>query len=149
MDLIPKWIAATPWQVGLVEADACGSAGSSLPTDPQPPSHKRICINPMDHETSVEDVLLGILRASLYRSFVYYKGKYLIASRTVVVNYYNGTVVKVAKIRGNPEYLFLSVPSPSRDWWRWLNMKLGRSIKADAVEIINDLLQELKIATAG
>ncbi|KAJ5509594.1 hypothetical protein N7527_011737 [Penicillium freii] len=89
----------------------------------------------MDHETSVEDVLLGILRAS--------------SSRTVVVNYYNGTVVKVAKIRGNPEYLFLSVPSPSRDWWRWLNMKLGRSIKADAVEIINDLLQELKIATAG
>ncbi|CAG8888068.1 unnamed protein product [Penicillium egyptiacum] len=97
---------------------------------------------------------------------------------TAVVDYYNGTVVEVAKIRGNPEYLelmarlatskpvlqstrnfmhelpsclveylFPSVWSPWRDWWRWLNVKLGRPIKADGVEIISDLLQELKIAT--
>ncbi|CAI7640865.1 unnamed protein product [Penicillium crustosum] len=45
------------------------------------------------------------------------------------------------------EYLFPSVSSPWRDWWRRLNMKLGRPIKADGVEIISDLLQELKIAT--
>jgi hypothetical protein len=95
-----------------------------------------------------------------------------------VVNYYNGTVVEVAKIPGNleylelmarlakskpllqstrnlihelpsclVEYLFPSVSSPWRDWWRWLNMKLGRPIKADGVEIISDLLRELKIAT--
>ncbi|KGO73643.1 hypothetical protein PITC_038380 [Penicillium italicum] len=99
-------------------------------------------------------------------------------SGTAVVNYYNGTVVEVAKIRGNPEYLelmarlatsqpvlqstrnfmhelpsclveylFPSVSSPWRNWWRWMNMKLGRPIKADGVEIISDLLQELKIAT--
>ncbi|KAJ9487965.1 hypothetical protein VN97_g5350 [Penicillium thymicola] len=123
-------------------------------------------------------MLIDTLRVSLYRSFVYYRGKYLIASRTAVVNYYNGTVVEVAKIGGNPEYLelmarlaaskpvlqsirnfmhelssclveclFPSVSSPWRDWWRWLNMKLGRPIKADGVEIISDLLQELKIAT--
>ncbi|CAI7594266.1 unnamed protein product [Penicillium palitans] len=97
---------------------------------------------------------------------------------TAVVNYYNGTVVEVAKIRGNPqylelmarlatskpvlqstrnvmhqlptclvEYLFPSVSSPWRDWWRWLNMKLGRPIQADGVEIISDLLRELKVAT--
>lgn len=94
------------------------------------------------------------------------------------MHYYNGTVVEVAKIRGNPEYLelmahlatsklllqptlnsmheilsclveylFPSVSSPWRDWWRWLNLKIGRRIKADGVEIISDLLQELKIAT--
>jgi hypothetical protein len=45
------------------------------------------------------------------------------------------------------EYLFPSRSSPWRDWWRWLNMKMSRPIKADDVEIISDLLQELKIAT--
>ncbi|KAJ6025293.1 hypothetical protein N7444_012972 [Penicillium canescens] len=45
------------------------------------------------------------------------------------------------------EYLFPSRSSPWRDWWRWLNMKMGRPIKADDVEIISDLLQELKVAT--
>ena len=95
-----------------------------------------------------------------------------------MVNYYNGTVVEVAKIPGNPEYLelmarlatshpvlqstrnfmhelpsclveylFPSVSSPWRDWWRWMNMKLGRPIKADGVEIISDLFQQLKLST--
>lgn len=109
---------------------------------------------------------------------VCYTDNSLTASRTVVVHYYNGTVVEVAKVQGSPEYLelmarlatskspppstlnsmrempsclveylFPSVSSPWRDWWRWLNMKTGRPIKADDIEIIGGLLQELQIAT--
>ncbi|KAJ5497896.1 Cytochrome P450 [Penicillium expansum] len=37
--------------------------------------------------------------------------------------------------------------SPWRDWWRWLNTRLGRPVKADDVEIISDLLQQLKVFT--
>lgn len=39
------------------------------------------------------------------------------------------------------------VSSPWRDWWRWLNTELGRPFKLDEVEIISDLLQQLKIST--
>ncbi|KAJ5976950.1 hypothetical protein N7501_000292 [Penicillium viridicatum] len=45
------------------------------------------------------------------------------------------------------EYPFPSISWPWRDWCRWLNVKLGRPIKADGVEIISDLLQDLKVAT--
>ncbi|KAJ9211207.1 hypothetical protein DTO166G4_7233 [Paecilomyces variotii] len=96
---------------------------------------------------------------------------------TASVHYYNGTVVELAYIHGNPEYLELMMrlagdPRPRLDrtkkflydtilprfslsdttsWgacWRWLNKKLGRPIKAYSdVEIISKLLQELKVST--
>ncbi|KAJ5765394.1 hypothetical protein N7520_004953 [Penicillium odoratum] len=93
------------------------------------------------------------------------------------VHYYNGTVVEVAHVRGNPEYLEL-MKRLARDsrlsygrtkksryetilshfslsdttawgaWWRWLNKKLGSPIKAhNDVEIISELLQVLQIST--
>ncbi|OQE10533.1 hypothetical protein PENVUL_c004G08521 [Penicillium vulpinum] len=91
---------------------------------------------------------------------------------TASVHYYNGTVVEVAHIQGNPEYLklmmrlageprswldgpekylydtILSLFSLSDTtswgaWWRWLNKKLGRPIKAHSdVEIISELLHK-------
>ncbi|KAJ5462799.1 hypothetical protein N7475_007743 [Penicillium sp. IBT 31633x] len=98
---------------------------------------------------------------------------------TAVVHYYNGTVVEVAKVPGNLEYLDLmarlattskpspdpnlsdmskfsiqlleylipDVSSPWRDWWHWLNTKLGRPVKPDDVEIIGDLLRQLTAST--
>ncbi|KAJ5781749.1 uncharacterized protein N7518_010232 [Penicillium psychrosexuale] len=45
------------------------------------------------------------------------------------------------------ENLLPEVSSPWRDWWRWLNTKLGRPVKPDEVEIISDLLQQLKVLT--
>ncbi|KAJ5379922.1 uncharacterized protein N7496_002350 [Penicillium cataractarum] len=96
---------------------------------------------------------------------------------TASVHYYNGTVVEVAHIQGNPEYLELMMrlareprrgfdrPEKSRyeiipsrfslsdttswgAWWRWLNKKLGRPIKAHGdVELISELLRELKVST--
>ncbi|KAJ5244009.1 hypothetical protein N7489_004105 [Penicillium chrysogenum] len=45
------------------------------------------------------------------------------------------------------ENLLPDVSSPWRDWWRWLNTKLGRPVKPDEVEIISDLLQQLKAST--
>lgn len=45
------------------------------------------------------------------------------------------------------EYLLPDVSSPWRDWWHRLNKKLGRPVKADDVEIISDLLHELKVST--
>ncbi|OQE72643.1 hypothetical protein PENNAL_c0094G02519 [Penicillium nalgiovense] len=45
------------------------------------------------------------------------------------------------------EYLLPDVSSPWRDWWRRLNTKLGRPVKADDVEIISDLLHGLKVCT--
>ncbi|KAJ5151125.1 uncharacterized protein N7482_010377 [Penicillium canariense] len=96
---------------------------------------------------------------------------------TASVHYYNGTVVEVAHIQGNSEYLDLmmrlsgdSRPQLNRTkkslydllfsrfslsdttswgaWWRWLNKVLGRPIKAYSdVEIISALLQQLQIST--
>ncbi|KAJ5885113.1 hypothetical protein N7495_009623 [Penicillium taxi] len=96
---------------------------------------------------------------------------------TASVHYYNGTIAEVAKIQAHPEYLQLMMrlkgehkPKPWYDdkslyatflsrlslsdttsWgarWRRLNKKLGRPIKArNDVEIISDLLQELKAST--
>ncbi|CAG8908897.1 unnamed protein product [Penicillium egyptiacum] len=45
------------------------------------------------------------------------------------------------------EYLLPDLSSPWRDWWHRLNTKLGRPVKADDVEIISDLLHELKAST--
>ncbi|KAJ5374166.1 hypothetical protein N7517_006172 [Penicillium concentricum] len=45
------------------------------------------------------------------------------------------------------EYILPRTSSPWRDWWRRLNTKLGRPVKADDVQIISDLLQQLKIST--
>ncbi|KAJ6190810.1 hypothetical protein N7519_000831 [Penicillium mononematosum] len=45
------------------------------------------------------------------------------------------------------EYLLPDVSSPWRDWWRWLDTKLGRPVKADDVEIISDLLHKLKTSS--
>ena len=97
--------------------------------------------------------------------------------RTALVHYYNGTVVEVAYIQGNPEYLDLMMrladnPRPRSDrtkrplyesifsrvtlsgttswgaWWRWLNKKLGRPITAYGdVEIISELLDRFKVST--
>ncbi|CEJ59116.1 hypothetical protein PMG11_07752 [Penicillium brasilianum] len=89
----------------------------------------------------------------------------------------NGTVVEVAHVQGNPEYLDLMMrlsgdPQPHLNrtkkslydlifsrfslsdttswgaWWRRLNKVLGRPIKAYSdVEIISELLQQLQMAT--
>jgi len=89
-----------------------------------------------------------------------------------VVHYYNGSVVEIAQIQGNSEYLkymarLVSSPEPQdetkslpqhiarwlpiSDAWlrscrRWLHKKLGYSAKDD-IEIISDLLRELKDST--
>ncbi|KAJ5541139.1 hypothetical protein N7494_006215 [Penicillium frequentans] len=96
---------------------------------------------------------------------------------TASVHYYNGTVVEVAHVQGNPEYLEL-MKRLARDsrlwfdrtkksryetilsrfslsnttawgaWWRWLNKQFGSPIKAhNDVVIISDLLQVLQIST--
>ncbi|KAJ5936206.1 hypothetical protein N7454_005504 [Penicillium verhagenii] len=93
---------------------------------------------------------------------------------TASVHYYNGTVVEVGHVQGNPEYLEL-MKRLTRDsrlwfdrtkkssilsrfslsdttawgaWWRWLNKKLGSPIKAhNDVEIISELLQVLQNST--
>ncbi|KAJ5992124.1 hypothetical protein N7451_007848 [Penicillium sp. IBT 35674x] len=95
--------------------------------------------------------------------------------RTASVHYPNGTVIDVAQIRADSEYLELmtrlaSKPKPSigtrkplyddlipwltlsdpsshwGPWWRWLNKKLGRKRHSD-IEIISDLLQKLQAST--
>lgn len=93
------------------------------------------------------------------------------------MHHYNGTVVEVAYIQGNSEYLDLmrrlsGEPRPPFDradeflydlilsrlsisdtvswgvWWRWLNKVLGRPIKANNdVEIVSELLHQLQIST--
>ncbi|KAJ6107634.1 hypothetical protein N7523_008957 [Penicillium sp. IBT 18751x] len=91
---------------------------------------------------------------------------------TAVAHYYNGSVVEIAQVQGNPEYLeymarLVSSPEPQdetrtilqqiarwlhvSDKWtrkcdRWLLKKLGYSAK-DGIEIISDLLRELKDST--
>ena len=93
------------------------------------------------------------------------------------MHFYHGTVVEVAHIQGNSEYLDLmmrlsgeprqQVDRPKKSlyelifsrfslsdttswgaWWRWLNKVLVRPIKAYSdVEIIGELLQQLRIST--
>lgn len=89
-----------------------------------------------------------------------------------MVHYYNGSVVEVAQIQGNSEYLtymarlvsssepqgetksptqriarWLSISDAwSRKCGRWLRKQLGYSAKDD-IEIISDLLRELKEST--
>ncbi|KAJ5134190.1 hypothetical protein N7526_005555 [Penicillium atrosanguineum] len=91
---------------------------------------------------------------------------------TAVAHYYNGSVVEIAHVQGNSEYLeymarLVSSPEPqdetktlpqhiarwlhvsdawSRKCGRWLLKKLGYSTK-DGIEIISDLLRELKDST--